>query len=390
MFPASTAPCSPPFPFRPRKRAPGPPLPRFNRRAVKFHAIHLRLPPLSSRAACARYRLGKKTAPASFEPHIAAAQITVTTIRHFYHQLANQLTDLATFLAPTPFLTSTSTPPLAHPASAALPASETISIPFPDALSPSSTSLQDHLEFSTPPCVPLSILVLTRGNVAGNTSFGLNASTFNTSLGTDTFCANLSSRGNCYVAVFDIYTCALEYTHLMQLRAQLAAGIDDHDRAYVHCKRRIVDLENNADDPRKRARRGRNHRTDVKAESPFTPSPPTRKNKQAPPPRSYLHAPPPSCLHAPPLSPLRSCLLVPPPSCLHCPCPRRHRPACPRRRHRLVRSHHRCPPSVLLLPACAATVSPARTLRVPACTRRHCPACSYRRCLARLLSPPPP
>ncbi|KAJ7220589.1 hypothetical protein GGX14DRAFT_559378 [Mycena pura] len=49
---------------------------------------------------------------------------------------------------------------------------------------------------------------------------------------------------------------------------------------------------------------------------------------------------------------------------------RHHRPACPRRRHRLTRSHRRCFPSALLLPACVATVSPARTLRAPACTRR--------------------
>ncbi|KAJ7215378.1 hypothetical protein GGX14DRAFT_562594 [Mycena pura] len=49
---------------------------------------------------------------------------------------------------------------------------------------------------------------------------------------------------------------------LADLRAELAARIDDSARVLTHCKRRLVDLENEADDPRKRARRGRNHRTD--------------------------------------------------------------------------------------------------------------------------------
>ncbi|KAJ7272162.1 hypothetical protein C8J57DRAFT_1715666 [Mycena rebaudengoi] len=57
---------------------------------------------------------------------------------------------------------------------------------------------------------------------------------------------------------------------LGELRAQIAAGIDDYARAYTHCKRRIVDLEDNPDEPRRRARRGRNHHTDgVEIESPL-------------------------------------------------------------------------------------------------------------------------
>ncbi|KAJ7194501.1 hypothetical protein C8J57DRAFT_1547984 [Mycena rebaudengoi] len=57
---------------------------------------------------------------------------------------------------------------------------------------------------------------------------------------------------------------------LGELRAQIAAGIDDYARAYTHCKRCIVDLEDNPDEPRRRARRGRNHHTDgVEIESPL-------------------------------------------------------------------------------------------------------------------------
>ncbi|KAJ7093016.1 hypothetical protein C8R43DRAFT_1049664 [Mycena crocata] len=47
-------------PFQPRKHHPGPPIPPFNARASKFHAIRSRLPPLNSHAACARFRLSRK------------------------------------------------------------------------------------------------------------------------------------------------------------------------------------------------------------------------------------------------------------------------------------------------------------------------------------------
>ncbi|KAJ7447567.1 hypothetical protein B0H11DRAFT_2082637, partial [Mycena galericulata] len=49
-------------PFRPRQRRYEPPVPRWNPRAADFHAIRSQLPPLTSRAACARYRLGRKSA----------------------------------------------------------------------------------------------------------------------------------------------------------------------------------------------------------------------------------------------------------------------------------------------------------------------------------------
>ncbi|KAJ7913257.1 hypothetical protein B0H13DRAFT_2326521 [Mycena leptocephala] len=44
------------------------PIPWFNPRAIKFHARHLRLPPLTSRAACARYQLGRKLTAAPLSP----------------------------------------------------------------------------------------------------------------------------------------------------------------------------------------------------------------------------------------------------------------------------------------------------------------------------------
>ncbi|KAJ7480517.1 hypothetical protein B0H11DRAFT_1242311, partial [Mycena galericulata] len=49
-------------PFCPRQRRYEPPVLRRNPRAAGFHAIRSQLPPLTSRAACARYRLGRKTA----------------------------------------------------------------------------------------------------------------------------------------------------------------------------------------------------------------------------------------------------------------------------------------------------------------------------------------
>ncbi|KAJ7035439.1 hypothetical protein C8F04DRAFT_1258987 [Mycena alexandri] len=58
-----TAPLPAPPLFRPRqRRADAPPIPRWNLRAVKFLAIRDSQPPLTSRAGCARFRLGRKPA----------------------------------------------------------------------------------------------------------------------------------------------------------------------------------------------------------------------------------------------------------------------------------------------------------------------------------------
>ncbi|KAJ7032350.1 hypothetical protein C8F04DRAFT_1235486 [Mycena alexandri] len=54
---------NPQCPFCPRqRRADMPPIARWNPRAAKFLAIRASQPPLTSRAACARHRLGRKTA----------------------------------------------------------------------------------------------------------------------------------------------------------------------------------------------------------------------------------------------------------------------------------------------------------------------------------------
>ncbi|KAJ7171329.1 hypothetical protein C8R46DRAFT_1216900 [Mycena filopes] len=78
-------------PFRGRQRVSDSPLPRFNPRAVKFYALRSHLPPLASRAACARYRLSRKTASSAL-PDIAAAE-----------HLHIQLNSIATLLHDTLF-----------------------------------------------------------------------------------------------------------------------------------------------------------------------------------------------------------------------------------------------------------------------------------------------
>ncbi|KAJ7182140.1 hypothetical protein C8R46DRAFT_1069293 [Mycena filopes] len=61
IAPEKTLPPLPPF--RPRqRRADMPPIARWNPRAAHFRALRASLPPLTSRAACARHRLGRKTA----------------------------------------------------------------------------------------------------------------------------------------------------------------------------------------------------------------------------------------------------------------------------------------------------------------------------------------
>ncbi|KAJ6474614.1 hypothetical protein C8R47DRAFT_1221012 [Mycena vitilis] len=61
----STSPLSRIPPFRGRQRTSDSPLPRYDPRAAKFYGIRSRLPPLTSPAACARYRLGRKNAAAA-------------------------------------------------------------------------------------------------------------------------------------------------------------------------------------------------------------------------------------------------------------------------------------------------------------------------------------
>ncbi|KAJ7025647.1 hypothetical protein C8F04DRAFT_1268943 [Mycena alexandri] len=74
-------------PFRGRQRVSDSPIPRFNPRAAKFYGIHSRLPPLTSRAACARYRLHRKSASAPLHD-IAAAEHPPVQLNDITTQLA--------------------------------------------------------------------------------------------------------------------------------------------------------------------------------------------------------------------------------------------------------------------------------------------------------------
>ncbi|KAF7296198.1 hypothetical protein HMN09_01088500 [Mycena chlorophos] len=47
-----------------------------------------------------------------------------------------------------------------------------------------------------------------------------------------------------------------------KLRQQLLALVSQHDEVVTGLKRRLVDVENEANDPTKRVRRSRNHRTE--------------------------------------------------------------------------------------------------------------------------------
>ncbi|KAJ7142189.1 hypothetical protein C8R46DRAFT_1071413 [Mycena filopes] len=91
-----------PTAFRPRqRRADMPPIARWNPRAAKFLAIRASLPPVSSRAACARHRLGRKTA----DRHDALMRRYVRLRRHLteLNTTIIRLYDTHTIL-PTPVL----------------------------------------------------------------------------------------------------------------------------------------------------------------------------------------------------------------------------------------------------------------------------------------------
>ncbi|KAJ6547833.1 hypothetical protein DFH09DRAFT_1505826 [Mycena vulgaris] len=142
---ASSHPYIPPFQRRKRPD----PLPRFNPCAARFYR---RLPPRSSRAACACYWIGRKTVPAPPDSHLAV-------INHL-HRLVDDLQTLFTIL--TPLSTSppsSSIPPLAHPASAVFHGLRTSYMTFPGTFSSFSTPLQARQEPATPPRAHSSISV---------------------------------------------------------------------------------------------------------------------------------------------------------------------------------------------------------------------------------------
>ncbi|KAJ7161672.1 hypothetical protein C8R46DRAFT_1283973 [Mycena filopes] len=77
--------------------------PRFNARAVKFHALRMRLPLRTSHAACARYRLGQKnTTPSSPRCEIATADPLDIQLNTIYTHLLLLDTILAACVLPMP------------------------------------------------------------------------------------------------------------------------------------------------------------------------------------------------------------------------------------------------------------------------------------------------
>jgi hypothetical protein len=90
-------------PFRGRQAIYHRPGPRFNARAVKFHALRMRLPLRTSHAACARYRLGQKnTIPLSPKRDIATADRLDIQLNTIYTRLLLLDTILATHVVPPP------------------------------------------------------------------------------------------------------------------------------------------------------------------------------------------------------------------------------------------------------------------------------------------------
>ncbi|KAJ7925517.1 hypothetical protein B0H13DRAFT_2314321 [Mycena leptocephala] len=141
-------------PFRPRqRRADAPPIPRWNPRAAKFLAIRSRQPPVTSHAACARYRLGRKAADRhrTLTRRIDHAQKHLIALHtHILHLLhCRTLLQPATLASVIHDVERASS--LCRSLSASAP-SHSLPIDFHS----SSTSLHGSLKLATPPCVPLS------------------------------------------------------------------------------------------------------------------------------------------------------------------------------------------------------------------------------------------
>ncbi|KAJ7044642.1 hypothetical protein C8F04DRAFT_1388977 [Mycena alexandri] len=144
-------------PFCPRqRRADMPPIARWNPRAAKFLAIRASQPPLTSRAACARHRLGRKTA----DRHHALTR-RFARLRKELIELNTNITRLHNthaILAPTIIAS------VIHHAERASSLYRTLRAAvsagsIPDTFSSISTSLHGSLELPTPPRVPSSTLV---------------------------------------------------------------------------------------------------------------------------------------------------------------------------------------------------------------------------------------
>ncbi|KAJ7928234.1 hypothetical protein B0H13DRAFT_2311778 [Mycena leptocephala] len=141
-------------PFRPRqRRVDAPPIPRWNPRAVKFLAIRSRQPPVTSHAACARYRLGRK-----------AADRHRTLTRRFDHA-QNHLIALHTrilhLLHSCTFVQPATLASVIHDVDRASSLCRSLSAGVllhdaPVLISSSSTWLHGSFKLAMPPCVPSS------------------------------------------------------------------------------------------------------------------------------------------------------------------------------------------------------------------------------------------
>ncbi|KAJ7437455.1 hypothetical protein B0H11DRAFT_2107229 [Mycena galericulata] len=135
-------------PFRPRTQPPSTTR-RFSHRAALFYGIHSRLPSHASRAACARYRLSRKTAAVAPDTtlHLARLRTHIANLQELLH---------LTFLRPLPPSSPTSsTSPIGHPAPVVSQHLRTTHILLPDISSSISTPLQGPSEASNGASRPL-------------------------------------------------------------------------------------------------------------------------------------------------------------------------------------------------------------------------------------------
>ncbi|KAF7368383.1 hypothetical protein MVEN_00160100 [Mycena venus] len=141
-------------PFRPRqRRADAPPIPRWNPRAAKFHAIRSRLPSPTSHAACARYRLGRKA---------AVRHRTLTKCLDAVQKHLSQLhTHILHLLESPTLLPSATMASVIHDVECASSLCCALSAAGPSRTihrshSSVPTLLHGRLKLTTPPCVPSS------------------------------------------------------------------------------------------------------------------------------------------------------------------------------------------------------------------------------------------
>ncbi|KAJ7290649.1 hypothetical protein C8J57DRAFT_1276241 [Mycena rebaudengoi] len=140
-------------PFQRRQRPPGPPLPRFSQRAAKFYGIRSRLPPLTSRAACARFRLSRKTAAPPLEvhtadPHSAAIQYLHNQLEKTQRQLVDLLdTTIPVIHTPNRASSLCCLPGVLHHSHITHTCTPSSSTPLQFPLEPAAPSPRAHVDF---------------------------------------------------------------------------------------------------------------------------------------------------------------------------------------------------------------------------------------------------